>query len=350
MTHHDPTTNSNPTPSWRELLRWLREKIHIRGWHLALGVGLSGLFLWLAFREVPLSAIADDLGALDWAFLLLALGVSVASTLARAARWRLLYYPHQNQVALMRLTGLLFISQMVNFLIPARVGELVRIVLLRSVSGSRTLGTIAVEKLLDLLALLAFLLILPFTVTLPAWFKDSSQGFMLLALVLFGLTLVLFFIKDKLLTWLSALLRFLPAGWQERFQRILRQALTSLDVFRDPWLGLRLSGWSFLVWGMGVVLNYLLFHAFRLTLPISAALFLLLVLQVGISVPSIPGKLGVFQYLTILALVPFGVDRGMGLSYSLVLYLVVFGPHLVFGVIFGVGELALVSQQHPVER
>jgi glycosyltransferase 2 family protein len=188
------------------------------------------------------------------------------------------------------------------------------------------------------------LLILPFTVTLPAWFKDSSQGFMLLALVLFGLTLVLFFIKDKLLTWLSALLRFLPAGWQERFQRILRQALTSLDVFRDPWLGLRLSGWSFLVWGMGVVLNYLLFHAFRLTLPISAALFLLLVLQVGISVPSIPGKLGVFQYLTILALVPFGIDRGMGLSYSLVLYLVVFGPHLVFGVFFGVRELALVSQ------
>jgi glycosyltransferase 2 family protein len=338
MTHNDPTPPNN-TSSWRGRLRWLREKVHLRVWQLILGAGLSGLFLWLAFRDVPLSAVADALETLDWGFVVLAVGLSIISTLTRAARWRLLYYPDQQGCKFLHLTGVLFISQMLNVLIPLRVGEVVRLYLMRPISATRTLGSIAVEKILDLMTLLAFLLVLPFTISLPAWFKDSSQGFMLLALVLFGLTLLLFFTKDKLLLWFSALFRFLPERWGARLQGFLRQALVSLEVFRTPWLWLRLSGWSFLVWGLGVFVNYFLFRAFALVLPFSAALFLLLVLQVGIVVPSIPGKLGVFQYLVILALAPFGVDRGLGLTFSLVLYLVGFGPHFIFGGFFGVRQI-----------
>jgi uncharacterized membrane protein YbhN (UPF0104 family) len=59
------------------------------------------------------------------------------------------------------------------------------------------------------------------------------------------------------------------------------------------------------------------------------------VLQVGVSLPNIPGKLGVFQYATILALSVFQVEKSIALSYSLVLYLVGFGPHLIFGTLFG---------------
>jgi len=46
------------------------------------------------------------------------------------------------------------------------------------------------------------------------------------------------------------------------------------------------------------------------------------VLQVGIAPPSLPGKLGVFHYLTVLALSFFGVARSAALTYALVLYAV----------------------------
>lgn len=344
---------SDPGPplpkTGREALVWLRHALRRRGWLFLGGALVSLLFLWLSFREVSLAALGRAMQGLDGVFVALALGISVASTVARAARWRLLYYPDHHRQPTVRLAGLLFISQMLNVLIPARAGELSRILLMRPVSAARTLGTIGVEKVLDLITLLAFTLILPFILTLPAWFVQSSQSFVLLALMLFGVSLLLFLLKGRLLSCLMHFLRFLPHSWHERAQSVILQALESLEAFRVPWLGLRLQGWSFLIWGMGVWLNYLLFRAFDFPLSPPAALFLLLVMQVGTSVPAIPGKLGVFQYLTILALGTFGIEKSLSLSYSIVLYLVAFGPHFFFGVIFGLRELRQWTHRHELE-
>jgi len=66
--------------------------------------------------------------------------------------------------------------------------------------------------------------------------------------------------------------------------------------------------------------------------PFTAALFVLIVLQVGSAPPSAPGKLGVFHYLTVLALSAFGVDKVLALAYSLLLYVVALMPKIVIGV------------------
>jgi len=107
-----------------------------------------------------------------------------------------------------------------------------------------------------------------------------------------------------------------------------------LDVLRSPRVGLQLQAWSLLIWAMGILVNYIIFLALGLSLSFTAALFLLVVLQVGIAVPSVPGKLGIFQYLCILALAPFGVGKSSALSYSVLLYLVAVGPVLLLGAFF----------------
>ena len=306
--------------------------------HLFLGIVLSALFLWLAFRGVSFTTLLTLLSQLNWNLVVLSLVLSVVGTLLRAGRWRLLYYPQHHRMPYFHLTGLLFFSQMLNLLIPARVGELARLSLIRQTSPARTLGTIAVEKLLDTLTLLAFLLALPFAVSLPDWFAETQQSFVIISLSLFSLSLILFLFKQQLLALASKLLRALPEKWGRRLQNALDQSLAGLDVFGSPLVGLRLQAWSFLVWGGGVLTNYALFYALGMTLPLSAAIFLLLVLQVGIAVPNIPGKLGIFQYLVVLSLSAFGVEKDLALSYSLILYLVAFVPHIVFGTLFGIRE------------
>ncbi len=340
MTEPDQSPKPNETAptvaqGW---LHQLIKGVHLRPWHLALGAVLSALFLWLAFRQVSLSELSDAFTHLDWRFVGLSLFLSVIGTLFRSGRWRLLYYPQQSQAVFTRLSGLLFFSQMLNLLIPARLGELARMAFNQPFKPARTLGSIAVEKLLDLLTLLSFLLVLPLAISLPDWFRDSRQSFLILTLTLFGISLVLFLLREKLITWLGAFLRLIPGKWGGRLQNALDQALAGLDVFNAPLVGVGLQAWSFLVWVVGALLNYTLFQAFHLGLPLSAAIFLLLVLQVGITVPAIPGKLGVFQYLVILALSTFNVEKDLALSYSLLLYLVAFGPHILFGTLFGILE------------
>jgi hypothetical protein len=59
------------------------------------------------------------------------------------------------------------------------------------------------------------------------------------------------------------------------------------------------------------------------------ATVLLLVLQIGVAVPSTPGKVGVFQTLAVLTLSLFAVDRALAFSYGLLLYVVVAAPQMI---------------------
>jgi hypothetical protein len=97
-----------------------------------------------------------------------------------------------------------------------------------------------------------------------------------------------------------------------------------------------------LIWGTAIWTNVLTFRALDLRLPWTAAGLLLAVLQAGISVPSVPGRIGVFQYLCILTLGLFGVSEAAGLSYGILLQAIVFLPTTLLSVaglwLFGWGR------------
>ena len=315
----------------------LWQEVPVQGLRVAIGTGLSLLFLWLAFRDVPISQVVAAFGHVDCRFVALALALVLMSPLARAVRWKLLYHPDQGKLSHLRLAEVLLIGQMLNIVVPARLGEVARIYFMGKVenrSRARTLGTIAVEKWLDILMLLLLVLLVPLFVSLPPWFRDSKGSLAAFATAFLGAALILSYNKDRLLTLVESLSRFLPESWQVRVQRAVGPALGSLDVLRSPLVGLQLQGWSLLIWSLSILVNYAVFLALGLSLPFAAGLFLLAVLQVGVAVPSAPGKLGIFHYLCTLALAPFGVDKSTALSYSILLYLVVFGPPLLLGTFF----------------
>jgi len=310
----------------------LWQQANIRGLRVILGTGLSLALLWLAFRDVPLSQVIAILTQADYRLVALALALVLASPLARAARWRLLYHPDQEGLGHLRLAEVLLIGQMLNIIVPTRLGEVARIYFMgKSQSRARTLGTIAVEKWLDILVLLLLALLVPVFVSLPPWFRDSRGNLALFATAFLGAALMLSYGKGRLLALMGSLSRFLPEGWRARIHRATGLALGSLDVLRSPWVGLQLQGWSLLIWSLSVLVNYIIFLALGLPLSLAAALFLLIVLQVGVAVPSAPGKLGVFHYLCTLTLGFFGVEKGTAMGYAVLLYFVVFGPPSLLG-------------------
>jgi uncharacterized membrane protein YbhN (UPF0104 family) len=315
----------------------LWQQANIRGVQVALGTGLSLIFLWLTFRDVPFSQVVVAFSRADYRFVALALALVLVSPLARAARWRLLYHPDQQGLSCLRLAEVLLIGQMLNIVVPARLGEVARIYFMgktESQSRARTLGTIAVEKWLDILMLLLLVLLVPIFISLPPWFRDSRGNLAVFATVFLGAALTLSYGKDRLLTLMELVSRFLPESWRARTHRATGMALGSLDVLRSPWVGIQLQGWSLLIWALSISVNYIVFLALGLPLSFAAALFLVVVLQVGGAVPSAPGKLGVFHYLCTLALGVFGLEKGAALGCAVLLYFVVFGPPSLLGALF----------------
>jgi len=300
-------------------------------------MGLSALCLWLALKEVELAQVWIVLAQTRYGFVLPALALVVVSPLVRAIRWQLLLSPHRRCFRLSRLFAILVIGQMVNIALPARLGELARVHLLGEIEGESrafALGTIAVEKLVEMvMLLLAFLTVMPF-IPVPVWLKGAATGVAATTAVLFLGAMVLTRFQSWWLASLGYLLALLPGGAHAWLAHHITLVLDGLETLRRWDVGLAVLGWSALIWVFGAVINYLALLALDIHLPFFAALFLLVVLQAGIAVPSAPGKVGVFQYLCVLALSAFSVERSLAFGYGVLLYLIVFLPPSVLGALF----------------
>ena len=104
------------------------------------------------------------------------------------------------------------------------------------------------------------------------------------------------------------------------------------------------------VWAALGLSTYVMFAAVNLDLPPVAALVVLAVVQLGTAVPSTPGKVGVFQFLSVLALGPFGVADGAAFTYGILLHFVSYGPVIVCG---GIGlwlELPSLRRAGVIQR
>jgi uncharacterized membrane protein YbhN (UPF0104 family) len=91
------------------------------------------------------------------------------------------------------------------------------------------------------------------------------------------------------------------------------------------------SLWSAVIWASALLTNHWTLLALDIHLPLAASLLVLIAVQIGISVPAAPGRVGVFEYACILALSVYGVDQTAALGYGLVLHGVAQLPLLVFG-------------------
>ena len=300
---------------------------------VSLGTLISIVFLILAVKDVPLGDVSQALARANYLWILLAAVAIVAQSWLRTVRWVIFYYPEQKGLRVLQMLGIVLISQMLNIVVPWRVGELARIYLMGEIekrSKAQTLATLGVEKFFDTLMLLLLLLIIPPFMTLPNWLEGPRESLVVLAIGLFVVVVVLLIFRERLIRLLSNF--HLP--WSKKsIGEITRLALGSLDVLKRWDLHLGLQILSMIVWLMGVIVNYLVFLSLNLELPLISAFLLMAVLQIGGIVPSSPGKVGVFQALCILTLALFSVDKSIGLTYGILLSLVAYGTPVVLGVL-----------------
>ena len=321
---------------------WLDGKAVAR---LLVGSALGALTLWLTFRGTDLSIVARSLGRIHPVPVLAALAIVAVTVTVVGWRWELLVHARGGARALPRFVAAVLISQMINILLPIRLGDVMRAYWISRTQFqplSRILATIAVEHLADVLMLGVSLSVLLLGMSLPVW--ASSSGRMAL-IVSVGAAVCALAIG----TWGSSLLRILerplvvlPARFRLLLLRQSQAAIAELRAFGDWRTNGAVWALSVLVLVLAAATNYVLFRAFDLPLSPQIALLLFIVLQIG-SVPvSTPGNLGVYHYLVVLVLTAFGVDRTVAIAYAIVLHAVALGSKIL------AGALILATTRTPV--
>lgn len=319
----------------------LAEKKAIPWLRLLLALALSLLGLWYVTRNVALADLQAALGASRPLYILLALLVFLATTLAKSWRWQMLYQPQDRVPPFRHLFWAVNVGQLINTAVPfLRLGELARVYDLGHHTGEskvKALGTLVVEKTLELISL-AFLLfaLLPFFV-LPELVASSGLSG---AIVAVAILLALFAIarRPELVRRLAlAVLRFFPERWQERLLPWIGSGLAGFSALRSGRASLALTGSTLLITLLAVLTPYVLFAALGFPLGLRHAAAIHIALTVGALPPSTPARIGIFEGIVTFMLATFAVgDNATRLAYALVFHLVVVLPQLVLG---GIGLL-----------
>ena len=303
---------------------------------LALGTAVSLVFLWLALRGVNWGETWDTMRRANLILLLAALGSVLLTTSIKATRWRLMSPPPPRQLRLRNFFGVFLIGQVINAIIPLRLGEIARALLIgqkEGVSKAHALWTTVTEKVLDSLVLLVFLVGISFLVPLPAWLQRAGWTLSLAIVVGFALLALAISRKRQTLAWLDALTAQHPWAGRLRLQRLFTAVVESLQLVRYPRLFWGTIAWSFGAFLVAAGTNWLVARAIGLELGYMPCLLLLSVLQISavVPLPTSPGRVGLFHYLCIISLAIFGVERDIALGYGLILHVIVYLPMAVGG-------------------
>ena len=291
----------------------------MKNWRLWLGICVSALCLYLLARGMDVRSLVQALRRVNYWLLAPALALVVLGLWLRALRWRLLFY-HLSGLRLARLYNVTSIGYFFNSVLPFRAGDVLRSYLLAELEKldiARVLSTVVLERIADTLTILFLLLVLVPFVALPAVLVRPVLGIALVAGLAAVLLLWLAARSRRNLQWVDDLLRraaLLNRPWLSRSLAAALQGVSALGSWRRA---LGLWGWSLAIWLLATLQLYVVMWAAGLGLPLTAALAVICLTSLGMTVPSSPGYVGVFEYLTVLALGLFGVPREAALGYAL---------------------------------
>jgi len=302
--------------------------------NLVISLLVSGGFLYLAFRNVQLDELGGALRRVNGGWLLVSIGLSLLIMVFRAWRWQLELWPLE-RVALGRLWVITAVAYMAINLLPVRLGEVVRPWLLsrRShVSFSNVVGNIVVEKTLDSVIIVFYILVgLLMVENLPLWVRRGAIFPAVAAAILVSLVLLFWWRGEAFVDrWV---LHSLPPRFGSNLKSVLASVADGMRVIPNPRLLLAVFLVSLGLWFLPILSSYIMILAFDLHVPFSAALVVFIFVGFGTALPNLPGMIGPYQYACQLALGLFGVSDVEGLAYGLVLNAVQFLTLLAQGLL-----------------
>jgi len=312
-----------------------------------VGLIISAAALYFAFRDVPLGDLANYLASINYVWVLPALGLVIISFYLRALRWRLIL-ASTKEITIGRAFHPMMIGFMINCVLPGRLGEIARPIILQKkeqVAFTIGLATVAAERIFDICLLLVLFIITVSAIeirpdinvafgeyhlnraTLDTIFSGMLKlGFVLIAgviLVTIGSVRDFFY---RIIRYIPNLFFFAGRNIREVIRRrmcepligILENIAQGFTLVRYPGKIILSSILSFLIWGL-IALSY---YLFSLGSPgIDMTFFELSVVMViicfFISLPSVPGWWGLWEAAGVFALSLFGVSAKEAAGFTL---------------------------------
>jgi len=286
---------------------------------ILVAVVLAGVLLFFSLRGIEWRRVGELIVHAQPGWLALALLLTTSTLFLRACRWRVLLSAEAD-VSVPDVFWATSAGYFGNNFLPARAGELVRTYMVSAGYGLDlpfVLATAVCERVADAITLVVIASVV--LLQQPAQsgtFAKAIPVFAVLGIAGAAAIAILPLIGSRTV----ALLRHLPLphGLRDRLTAVFEQGLRGFRAFHH--LG-RLSafcGFTAAIWFLDAVATTIGAQALGLHIPLAIAFLLLAGLGLGSALPSTPGYVGIYQFVAVTVLTPFGLSRTDAIAYILV--------------------------------
>lgn len=300
-----------------------------------LSIGISVIFLLLAFRGLRLEDAWEAIRQAQFGWLLVGFLISFAVRLVATRRWKFLI-DGMKPVPFKRLYELVNIGYMGNNIYPFRAGEVLRCILLQrshQVPIAQSGVSIFVERAFDGIVMVTFVLVGLLTLNLES--DVLRQGAAVTGVWFLAATAMFFFLAlrpalfRRVAAWVA---RRLPVGLGARVTGLTEDVINGtvgLSRPRDLLGAIVTSYATWLIEGLAYLAVAVAFAG----APVNYMLMLVVVgaVNLGQVIPSSPGGVGVFEYFASTVLVAFGVDPATAIAYALLAHVIIWLPPTLHG-------------------
>ncbi|HTP43774.1 MAG TPA: lysylphosphatidylglycerol synthase transmembrane domain-containing protein [Candidatus Acidoferrum sp.] len=293
-----------------------------------LGYGLAIACLIWVLHDFHIMKAIRDLENVDYRWVLAGMGFDVLSYVVQAARWKFLLNPF-GKVRLTKAIRAVYAGLFANLVFPLRPGELLRSYLLANsedIGIGRVLGSVGVERLIDLVIAVASLAIASLLVDLPRQFRRVVDTLGIVTLVLLGIVVLLIFYLEVKLGDKTAF-----EGRKARLPGRFMGALVGLHAMGTSPSFYPAVLFSLLMPACQVLGIWAMMRSYGLNLPFFAALVVLLVINLGVSLPNAPANIGAYQFFCVLGLSVFEIDKTTATGFSIFAFLALNFPFVFLG-------------------
>ncbi|MCP4253888.1 MAG: flippase-like domain-containing protein [Candidatus Scalindua sp.] len=305
------------------------------------GILVSIICSWLFVRKIEWSSMGMAFREAKYVYIFPTIMLMLLSFYLRAVRWKVLISPVKN-ISIFNLFSVNMIGFMANNVLPARLGEVIRPVMIarkENIKVSASFATIVMERIFDILGIiviasLLFCFLPSNSLDVIHQLKKWSAIMAFFGICAISVLFLLSLYPKKAGAVLEKLLFVFTHHLRDKLVNLLHSFISGLQVFDHKskliWIGVL----SLMVWLINSASIYVLCYSFDIGLSFAGACFVNVCIALAIALPQAPGFIGVFHIATQKSLDVFGIGLSSAQSFAILLWVVSIVPVTVIGLLF----------------
>jgi glycosyltransferase 2 family protein len=306
-------------------------------------LALAGVLLYYSLRGIEWHQVWFTLSSAQVPFVVLALALMTLALFLRSYRWRVILSA-EGKVSIPLAFWATAAGYLGNNVLPARAGEVVRSLMISSRTGMSkafVLTTALSERVVDAIAVITISSVVLLTMKeRPGWLASAAKPFAIMGFC--GVAAIVLVPAFEVFWFKFLAVLPLPPKLRGQVEGALRNGLQGIRSFHDHSRLIRFVSLTAVIWCIDALTAVTLARSIQIHITVPMAFLLTAGLALGSALPSTPGYVGIYQFVAVSVLTPFGLSRTAAIAYILLF------QALNYLVVLSLGGVGFTQQRRPV--